>query len=431
MSRLEEDPPVEDQADDTDQPQGKGNGQGMGNGKNEMKTKNTNNNNNNNKNDNDIEMDEGITPLLSVEVVKPMYEMKQFPKLPTIQFTQSSIIPNTTPMTYQAFVMDKKNMMPVIIHPRYTEDIYYGRLKNNDIITVYDWEMSQMNAYKVIKINDLKKIGSLPPYSPTVAITMKYATYGMHKPAIDHKKVYNSNNNNNNNNNNNVNSNTGGTFLYNPKLMTGGPSGYANSVDPLGSNESVHARMKKRNQGTGIGGYNPFKTFNPHANLPSNDTVTTSGQPGVSKAAADEQKELLDQIKAANQNTNSNSNSNSNNNNNSNSNSNNNDTAAPSFQNRDFMKEINEMIHGSGVPNATHSDAPADRQLPLNKGLKDTILPQIMGAGNMNQEQAEHVYNIIHSQSLKMPVQQQPKNDGFDIHQFLQQQRQPQVKALS
>ena len=89
------------------------------------------------------------------------------------------------------------------------------------------------------------------------------------------------------------------------------------------------------------------------------------------------------------------------------------------------------MLRSEGVSTETHNGAPGNRQLPLQKGHNDTIIPGIQAFGNLSQDQAKYLYDIIHSQSLQVPSQPQSVNDDFNIHTFIKNQKNPQVQAMS
>ena len=395
--------------------------------------------------DNDEEMQDtarvALEKRLTKSVVLRMYEMATIFTLPKVQLTGLKQIPNTFPIMYLATIIDDCHKMPVKIDVEYTEDIYYGRIANNDIIEISGYEKDVLGDKKVIKVLKLKKIGTLPPFPQVDSVKLKYASYGMHKQT--NNNPYNNNNNNNNNNSNNNNQQTG-QYPINPALLTGIASSYNNLVNPMQSAQSVHARLNQHNAALGVSGYKPTKTFNNVQSLLPNNyipakTTTTSGihiqSSGVSEAAKAQQQEIWDQIKAQNNTDDSkmqsNSNSNSNDNSNNNDNSKDKPNAGPVFDDKEYQKEIFDMLRSEGVSTETHNGAPGNRQLPLQKGHNDTIIPGIQAFGNLSQDQAKYLYDMIHSQSLQVPAQPQSVNDDFNIHTFIKNQKNPQVQAMS
>ena len=408
--------------------------------------KNDNNNDNGDHNEEKIEeeaikdiMDikkqrELLQKILSVNVLNDMYNKKVVHDLPRIQVTDFKPIANTYPSQYMATVVDLSSKMPVIIDTEYTEDIYYKRLKNDEIVKIKSWEFAQLNMMKLVKVKKMVYLGQLPPLPPVPAVQMKYAQYKQSpfKPQIIH-------NTNNNNNNNTALTNALG---YNASTF-GNIASYTNLVNPLRSSHSQSVQQRIAASATHAPkGYKPIKSFNAHSTLLSNgDTsVTTSNNMDnpslqqINAAAHATQQELLSQLNAES----GESNSNSNNNSNSNSNSNeiemgNASSGGPVFNDSKYQQDIQAMlgITGDGVPIEAHTNAPANRQLPLKKGLDDTILPGILAFGNLSQSQAQSIYNIARSQTLQVPIQQQSKDNKLDINQMLKYQKNPNVNALS
>lgn len=437
--------------DNTNPEKGKDNGDNNKNGSKQTPNTKKPTPNNTNKNDNgtmmlddDEEEEEDPNTILQSKLefnnVFKMYNKEEIYEPVYVQVGGFKKVDNS-PVKFVATVQDLNMKMPVLFAFKYSKMIKDKQIKDFDVIEIADWTWGVLAEKQVIVITEMKKIGTLGMLPPAVGIVQRRA------PTQTLPKMTT---------NNAINSNS---YNYTPLS-------YTNLTNPFSGGVTPRHRMQQQTQSSRVQGYNAqlssnvprpqsapraqntftpiFTDFNTETGQFTNNqfdqqlsTMTTAQ---INQQAAKMHNKMNDIIKSVhgkgqtiNQNENSNSNSNDNNSNdNSNSNdNNNNDNNQMQFDSFDYSGMIKDMATGGGVPLQSHPNAPAQRNLPLRKGLSEATLPEIQAAKNMTQDQTDWLLNHIDNQNQQLSNQPSGSSSKMNIQQFLRNQNVSKVAAMS